>query len=197
MIDLFISITTYPMFAILLRPIDSCFDITGPYKRCSALLFKVTQFLSKILPSFDTSSFLARNLACLLFETFIQLFLPFLFSSSFCYVDPSVFCIVSGDCNTSFFALFLVDFESMYCFINAICNAVNWSFSFVFLTSIICHRYLWDTRPYAWSLVFLMYGPFFRFFPRPLQEWSRIYNKRDNPDVYFFYCVPANKLGVE
>ena len=46
-------------------------------------------------------------------------------------------------------------------------------FLLLFLTPIVCQRHLWDVRPYAWSLVFLLSGPLFKFFSGPLQEWSR------------------------
>ena len=106
------------------------------------------------------------NIACLSLEISIQLFFfPFLFSSYCCFVDPCVICVVSGRCNSYFFALFYVIFKLSNRCIDTIFNAGKFSSSFFSWHCWVCHCFLKDVKLYASSLVFLFSNPFVEVLP--------------------------------
>ena len=71
------------------------------------------------------------DVTCLSIKMYIQLlFIPFLFSTNFCSVDPHVVSNVSNGCNLSSSALFYVVFKLMYRCINAVFNTGKSSSSF-------------------------------------------------------------------
>ena len=80
-------------------------------------------------------------------------FFPCLFFGYFRSVDPHILSIVSSGYNQSASALFYIAFKSLM-----LVSPLP-----PFLTHILCQRHLLDIIPYAWSLVFLFSGPFFRF----------------------------------
>ena len=122
-IDRFISITTLPTFAILLRLIYACFDIVGPYnvilccyqKRFSFILR--FPFLSHVQVFLCEISFVAWNVHRVIF---LPIFVFWLLFS----VDAYVVCIVSEGINQYSSVLVYESFESYRC-IDAILNAGN------------------------------------------------------------------------
>ena len=114
----------------------------------------------------------------------------------YCSIDACIVSVVYGRCNQSFSALFYTIFESLYRCINAIFNAGVASSSF-FFKHIVCICHILAVRPYAsyefsYSLVHLL-----KFFPRPLQELSRVSYEQDSPGVYCFAEISSLQFGFE
>ena len=60
------------------------------------------------------------------------------------------------------------------------------SFSILFFrTHTVCLLPFWDVRPYA-LLIFCSVVHLLKFFPRPLQEWSRVFYQGNSPLIYPF-----------
>ena len=62
---------------------------------------------------------------------------------------------------------------------------------------IVCQRRLWDVKPYALSLVFLFFGPLFKFVSGPLEKGSRISNEWYSPGIYSFDKIFAIEFCLE
>ena len=117
------------------------------------------------------------------------------FSSHFCFLGIVVLLILvlclffSGRCKQSFFTFFQVVFELLYRCIDAIFSAGECSSSFFFdafnqsMSSLRC-------KFVCIIVSFVVLGPLFKFFPLPLQEWSRLAYERDSPSFY-----PLNEIS--
>ena len=115
---------------------------------------------------------------------FLPIFVFWLFSLFWC-------CIVYNGCNQSSSVIFYAVLESLYLYIDAIFN-VACAFPSSFLDK-YCLRHIWDVRcEFSCSLVNLL-----KFFPRPLQEWSRLSYEGDSPGVYPFDEISAISFDFE
>ena len=135
MIDRFISIITWPTFAVLLRLIYSCFDIIGPYGVVCAVIRRDSVSILKFLFLFFLFFFFATSkifrVKCHLLVVwsvhrvdFLPIFVFKLFSFYWCLYYQ--YCL----CNQSSSTLFYVVVESLYRCIDAIFNARKSSYSF-------------------------------------------------------------------
>ena len=114
-------------------------------------------------------------------------FFSLLFSDYYRSTGPRATNIVSGHCNQPFSAL---PMKSSGCCIDAsmlssiLASPLPPSFLDTFR-----HRYLWDTMPYAWSLVFLFL--LFKFFAGPPQDWCIVSCEADSLRIYPVVKVSA------
>ena len=107
-------------------------------------------------------------------------FFPFLFPNYCHSVVYRVVSIIFDGCNQSSFVLFYEFLECQRCH-------QFWQVLFLppFLIHTVSQRRLWDVMHYAWSLVFLFFGP--------LQKRSRISNEEQNEFPVRFHFF-ANSL---
>ena len=80
---------------------------------------------------------------------------PILFSDNLYSVDACIVCIVSNGCNQSFFRAFLYSFLGYVSMLRRYLQ--RWQVLFhLFLTHTVYLRHLWDVRPYAIVMSFLL-----------------------------------------
>ena len=189
-IDNFVSISTWPTSAVLLRLIY-CFAMVGPYGVVLCCYQNRFSFSLKVSLSYPRPGFLVWDITCLSLKTSAELFFfPLLFSNYLHSADPRVVRIVFGGCDQSFSSLFYVVFESLYRCVNAVFNDGKFS-SFLFSWHIVCQRHFRNVSSYAWSLVFLFTGPFVKVLLWFTSWISRVSYEGYSPGIYPFDKVPG------
>ena len=112
-------------------------------------------------------------------------FFPFLFSRDSCCIDDCVVCFVSGGCYLASSEFFLCSLLGVISINRYYANKFYFSFSFWHIQSINIisgmHRH-----EFPCSLLHL-----YKFFPCPLQEWSRVSYERESSDIY-----PLGEISV-
>ena len=132
--------------------------------------------------------FLVWDFACLSLETSILLFFfPFLFPFIFVLLmlALSILFLVTVISRPVHFKNSLRVFVTMH---RRHLQCWWFLFFFLFLTHTICQRHLWDVWPYASPWVFLASSLVYlvKFFPRLLQDRSRVYYEENSPGIYLF-----------